>query len=40
MEEVVRFAVRRGLKIVPVYSYAKHYFKKHPELKELSQEGF
>jgi predicted GNAT family acetyltransferase len=35
MEEVVRFAIRKNLKIVPACSYAQHYFEKHPELKEL-----
>jgi predicted GNAT family acetyltransferase len=35
MDEAVRFAERENLKIVPVCSYAKHYFEKHPELKAL-----
>ncbi len=37
MGEVVKFAAREKLKIVPVCSYAQRYFEKHPELKELSQ---
>lgn len=35
MGEVIKFAERENLKIVPVCSYAKHYFEKHPELKVL-----
>ncbi|MEM2088508.1 MAG: GNAT family N-acetyltransferase [Thermoproteota archaeon] len=31
--EVIKFAEKENLKIVPICSYAKHYFEKHPELK-------
>jgi predicted GNAT family acetyltransferase len=35
MDEAVKFAKSKKLKIMPVCSYAVHYFEKHPELKNL-----
>jgi predicted GNAT family acetyltransferase len=35
MGEVVKFAKSEKLNIMPVCSYARHYFEKHPELKTL-----
>ncbi|MEM3712555.1 MAG: GNAT family N-acetyltransferase [Thermoproteota archaeon] len=32
MDEVIKFALDKNLKIVPICSYAKHYMDKHPEL--------
>ncbi len=35
MEKVIEMAKEKGLKIIPVCSYAVSYFEKNPEYKEL-----
>ncbi|MBO3800529.1 MAG: N-acetyltransferase [Candidatus Brockarchaeota archaeon] len=35
MDEVVKFALEKNLKIVPICSYAQHYMDKHQELRNL-----
>ncbi|MEM1557770.1 MAG: GNAT family N-acetyltransferase [Thermoproteota archaeon] len=39
MDEVVKFALEKNLKIVPICSYAQRYMDKHPELRDRVTES-
>jgi len=35
MTEVIKYAEREGLKVIPICSFAKYFFEKHPEYKHV-----